>query len=48
MFQYICEKMENKVGGWQTRFLTQVGKETLIKAVAFEMSIYSMNFLNYQ
>ena len=31
------------IKGWQTRYLSDAGKETLIKAVAYAMPIYSMN-----
>jgi len=43
MLQYIQEKVKHKISGWQNRFLSAAGKETLIKAVAYAMPIYSMN-----
>lgn len=43
MLQYIKEAVQKKVSGWQTRFLSTAGKETLIKAVAYAMPVYSMN-----
>lgn len=43
MFQYIKEAVQQKINGWQTKFLTSAGKETLIKAVAYAMPVYSIN-----
>lgn len=43
MFQSIHGKIKKKLQGWQTKFLTPAGKETLIKAVAYAMPVYSMN-----
>lgn len=43
MLQYISEKVRSKINGWQTRFLSTAGKETLIKSVAYAMPIYAMN-----
>lgn len=43
MLQYIQERVQQKIDGWQTRFLSTAGKEMLIKAVAYAMPVYSMN-----
>ncbi|KAL9812071.1 putative RNA-directed DNA polymerase [Arabidopsis thaliana] len=43
MLQYISESVRKKINGWQNKFLTAAGKETLIKSVAFAMPVYSMN-----
>ena len=43
MLQYIQERVQQKIEGWQTRFLSEAGKETLIKVVAYAMPVYSMN-----
>ena len=43
MLQYIYDKVKKKIDGWQTKFLSTAGKETLIKAVAYAMPVYFMN-----
>lgn len=43
MFQYIKDNVLKKIDGWQTKFLTPAGKETLIKVVAYALPVYSMN-----
>lgn len=43
MFHYIHGKIKKKLEGWQTKFLTPAGKETLIKAIAYAMPVYFMN-----
>lgn len=43
MLQFVKDSVQKKISGWQTRFLTEAGKETLIKAVAYAMPVYSMN-----
>ncbi|KAG7559049.1 Reverse transcriptase zinc-binding domain [Arabidopsis thaliana x Arabidopsis arenosa] len=43
MFQFISDSVQGKISGWQTKFLTAAGKETLIKSVAYAMPVYSMN-----
>ncbi|KAL1217987.1 putative mitochondrial protein [Cardamine amara subsp. amara] len=43
MLQYIKNRVQSKITGWQTRFLSTAGNEILIKAVAFAMPVYSMN-----
>ncbi|KAG7599472.1 Reverse transcriptase domain [Arabidopsis suecica] len=43
MLQYIHDQLKRRIEGWQTKFLSAAGKETLIKAVAYAMPVYSMN-----
>lgn len=43
MFQYIQNRVQHKIDGWQTKFLSPARKETLIKSVAYAMPVYSMN-----
>jgi len=43
MLDYIKERIQQKIEGWQTKFLSTAGKETLIKVVAYAMPVYSMN-----
>lgn len=40
---HIYDNVQKKMDGWQTKFLSTAGKETLIKAVAYAMPVYSMN-----
>lgn len=42
MLQYIKEAVQKKISGWQTRFLTEAGKETLIKAVVYSMNVFQL------
>lgn len=43
MFQYIQARVQQKIDGWQTKFLLAAGKETLIKSISYAMPVYSMN-----
>lgn len=43
MLQYIHDQLRKRIEGWQTKFLSTAGKETLIKSVAYAMPVYSMN-----
>jgi len=43
LFNYIIEKVKDKTQGWSKKFLSQGGKEVLLKAVALAMPVYSMN-----
>lgn len=43
MLEYIRDKVQGKISGWQNRFLSTSGKEILIKVVTYAMPIYSMN-----
>lgn len=47
MLQYIQERVQEKIDGWQTKFPTTAGKETLIKDVAYAMPLYSMNCFQF-
>ncbi|KAM5569502.1 hypothetical protein ABKV19_016829 [Rosa sericea] len=43
IFQYIKEKLSNKLENWKAKILSCAGKEILIKAVAQTMPLYAMN-----
>lgn len=43
LFHYIVEKVREKTQGWSKKFLSQGGKDVLLKAVALVMPVYSMN-----
>ena len=43
LFRYIVEKVKEKTQGWSKKYLSQGGKEVLLKAVALAMPVYSMN-----
>lgn len=43
MFHYIQARVQRKIDGWQKKFLSAAGKETLIKSISYAMPIYSMN-----
>lgn len=43
MFRYIIEKVKAATQGWNKKYLSQGGKEVLLKAVALAMPIFSMN-----
>lgn len=43
MLAYIQEKMKGRMSGWYTRFLSQAGKEVILKSVAMAMPIYAMS-----
>ena len=43
MFHYILVRVKAKTQGWNKKFLSQGGKEVLLKSVALAMPIYSMN-----
>lgn len=43
MLAYIQEKMKGRMSGWYTRFLSQAGKEIILKSVAMAMPIYAMS-----
>jgi len=42
-FASICEKVKAKVDGWKEKFLSQAGKEILIKAVVQALPTYCMS-----
>lgn len=43
LFQFIIEKVKEKTQGWNKKFLSQGGKEVLLKSVALAMPVYAMN-----
>ncbi|XP_048591377.1 uncharacterized protein LOC125576066 [Brassica napus] len=43
MLAYIQEKMKGRMSCWYTRFLSQAGKEIILKSVALAMPIYAMS-----
>ena len=43
ILSYLKEKLEQKLGGWQNRFLSPAGKEVLLKAVALALPTYTMS-----
>ncbi|KAG7563755.1 Endonuclease/exonuclease/phosphatase superfamily [Arabidopsis suecica] len=42
-FSYIVQRVKNKLESWYSKFLTQAGKEVLIKSVATALPTYSMS-----
>ena len=44
---FVRDKVRSKVQGWNKRFLSQAGKETLIKVVANAVPVYSMSCFLY-
>lgn len=47
MLKEITEKVIAKTNGWREKFLSQAGKEILIKAVLQAIPAYSMSILRY-
>jgi len=43
IFTYIVDRVQQKTKGWSTRFLSEAGKEILIKTVALSLPVYTMN-----
>jgi len=43
LFQYIVEKVRERTNGWSNKFLSQGGKEVLLKSIAIAMPVYCMN-----
>lgn len=43
IFNYIIEKVEARTKGWSFKYLTDAGKEILIKTVAMALPVFSMN-----
>lgn len=42
LLSYLNENMEQRVQGWQTKFLSLAGKDVLLKAVAMALPTYTM------
>lgn len=42
-FKYVKENVLRKIQGWHNRFLSNAGKETLIKSAVSAMPVFSMN-----
>jgi hypothetical protein len=42
-FDYLKERIWKKIQGWKEKFLSRVGKEILIKAVAQAIPTYAMS-----
>ena len=43
IFDYIVNRVQQKTKGWSNRFLSEAGKEILIKTVALALPVYTMN-----
>lgn len=43
LFQYRVEKVRARTKGWSNKFLSQGGKEILLKSIAVAMHVYTMN-----
>lgn len=44
---FLKERIQKKVQGWKSNCLSQAGKETLVKAVAFAIPTYSMSIFKF-
>ncbi|KAF5459101.1 hypothetical protein F2P56_023085 [Juglans regia] len=42
-FQGILERVSKRIGNWKTKFLSQAGKEILLKAIIQTITTYSMS-----
>lgn len=43
VFDFIVKQVQQRTQGWTTKFLSQAGKEILIKTVALALPVYTMN-----
>ena len=43
LLNYIQDKMKGRMCSWYTKFLSQAGKEIILKSVALAMSIHAMS-----
>lgn len=43
LLNYIQDKMKGRMSGWYTKFLSQAGKEVILKSVALAMPIHAMS-----
>ncbi|XP_048613516.1 uncharacterized protein LOC125587312 [Brassica napus] len=43
ILSFLKERLEQRIGGWQNRFLSPAGKEVLLKAIALALPTYTMS-----
>lgn len=43
IFNYIVEKVKQRTQGWSNKFLSEAGREILLKTVALSLPVYTMN-----
>lgn len=43
VFEEVRDKIETRMAGWAEQFLSQAGKEVIVKAVAMAMPNYAMS-----
>ena len=43
LFAFLKDRLQNKVNGWTSRWLTNGGKEVLIKSILFGLPTYVMS-----
>ena len=48
LFAYIVDKVKSITQIWKHRYLSNGGKEVLLKAIVLSMPIFSMNIFYYQ
>ncbi|GAA0141176.1 hypothetical protein LIER_02380 [Lithospermum erythrorhizon] len=44
VFRYMAEKVDEKIWGWKGKFLSQGGKEVMIKSVTAAIILFVMNY----
>lgn len=45
-FKYLVDRIQSKLAGWQSKFISQAGRVTLIKAVLSSLSIYTASAIS--